>query len=160
MIFAVIVTVCYAIYYAVNIMLDLHKKKDVESEKEEEFISLEGMSEEKSRIVEMTDEGFHVEGTPGDGDGQDWSGPLSVTGDTVPDGTPPPLLDATGAPLTEAERKIVATEEEMEDIIPEQSFEMLQQTFISAATTGMPPVKIRKTVQTAAAKAHDDEGRI
>lgn len=39
MIFAVIVTVCYAIYYAVNIMLDLHKKKDVESEKEEEFIS-------------------------------------------------------------------------------------------------------------------------
>ena len=53
MIFAVIVTVCYAIYYAVNIMLDRHKKKDVESEKEEEFISLEGMSEEKSRPCSM-----------------------------------------------------------------------------------------------------------
>ena len=64
MIFALVLTIAYAIYYAVVIAKDLQGKKGRTGNTEEVF-DLEGMEEEESVQVCESGDSFHV-GSPGD----------------------------------------------------------------------------------------------
>ena len=64
MIFAFVLTIAYAIYYAVVIAKDLQGKKEHTNSTEEVF-DLEGMEEEESVQVSESGDSFHV-GSSGD----------------------------------------------------------------------------------------------
>ena len=64
MIFALVLTIAYAIYYAVVVAKDLQGKKGHANSAEEVF-DLEGMEDEESVEVSETGDSFHV-GNPGE----------------------------------------------------------------------------------------------
>ena len=64
MIFALVLTIAYAIYYTVVIAKDLQGKKEHTNSTEEVF-DLEGMEEEESVQVSESGDSFHV-GNPGE----------------------------------------------------------------------------------------------
>ena len=64
MIFALVLTIAYAIYYTVVIAKDLQGKKGHANSTEEVF-DLEGMEDEESVEVSETDDSFHA-GNPGE----------------------------------------------------------------------------------------------
>ena len=61
MIFAVVLTFAYIVYFAVTIMRDLYGKKDEGQKHESETIEVAGMTDEESPVSVSEDEsGFHI----------------------------------------------------------------------------------------------------
>lgn len=63
MIFAVVLTFAYFVYFAVTIMCDLYEKKDDGQKQESETIDVGSMADEENPISVSEDEGgFHIDG--------------------------------------------------------------------------------------------------
>lgn len=147
-IFAAIVTAVYAIYYAVIISIDLYGKKDNPDRSSVETFDITDLPSETSKSVEVTDEGFRIGGTSGSDGSPQWNETtLKNNLQPEPPATEqPPKLDASGAPITPAQEKINSTQQEMEEISPDMSSELMTETMLSAFMNGKPPVQVKKTV--------------
>ena len=145
-IFALCLTMAYAVYYTVVIFMDLRKEPGGQRHSSEETFELEDLQPEQSRLVEETDRGFRVAGG---------SGPVLVheLADVNPGKDPhtdeapeAPVLDATGAPLTEAQKKILALEEDMDPIDPEITGALVSDQLRLAMTGQLPSSDVERTV--------------
>ena len=144
-IFAVVLTAIYVVYYAVMIFLDLHAKPKDESASSAESFDVGDMGFEESKVVEETDGGFRV-GRDSEQYGWDTPG-ADLNPTTEPsEGEPEIKLDASGAPITPAQKKINQAVESMEEIEPLLCGEMANEVMISALLTGKPPLKIKKKI--------------
>ena len=151
-IFFVIVTTILAIYYIVQISIDYFSNPNDRSDSSEESFELEDLPSETSKSVEETDGGFRVARDSGDGQ-PEWDethvSPSTDAGSQPESDDPGVKLDASGAPITPAMEKIEATGNDMEEIETGMSGELARQVFLSALTTGKPPVPISKTIEKA-----------
>lgn len=67
MIFAVVLTFAYFVYFAVTIMRDLYGKKDDGQKQESETIDVGSMADEENPVSVSEDEGgFHIDGEDDD----------------------------------------------------------------------------------------------
>jgi len=137
-IFAAILTAAYAIYYAVIISIDLYGKKDNPNQTNVETFDIGDIPQETSKAVEVTEGGFRIGGS------ETRLAQRPASGAT--ESNPPPKLDATGAVITPAQKKISETQAEMEEIVPEMTSEMALATAMSALGKGEPSVDIKKKV--------------
>lgn len=147
-IFAAIVTAVYAIYYAVIISIDLYGKKDNPDRSSVETFDITDLPSETSKSVEVTDEGFRIGGTSGSDGSPQWN-ETTLKNNLQPEppaAEQPPKLDASGALITPAQEKINSTQQEMEEISPDMSSELMTETMLSAFMNGKPPVQVKKTV--------------
>ena len=115
-IIAAIITAAYVVYYAVLICIDLYRKPDGEDKTDEEPFELKNPAPAKGRAVEVTDRGFRVAG----GDDLDVDSVMPEVKDMPEpqsaDAPPAPKLDASGAPVTPAGKKVLSVREDMEEI--------------------------------------------
>lgn len=144
-IFAVALTVIYLIYYAVMIFLDLNAKPKDEAASTAESFDIGDMGFEQSKAVEETEDGFRV-GV--ENPQNEWDLPQTDSNPQAETTEPKPeiLLDATGAPIAPAQKRVNEALESMEEIEPAMCGELAGEVLLSAITTGKPPVKIKKEV--------------
>ena len=145
-IIAAVLTAAYVFYYAVMICIDLYRKPGGENKPEEETFELKNPVPATGRVVEVTDRGFSVAG--GDRPVVESVMPAVKTPpDSGPADAPPaPKLDASGAPVTSAGRKVLSAREDMEEIETEQNTALASNMFVAALLHGKPDVPIDKTV--------------
>ena len=155
-IFAVVLTAIYVVYYAVMIFLDLHAKPKDETLSSAESFDVGDMGFEESKVVEETDGGFRV-GKDTEQNGWDTPGSDSNQGNEPSEPEPEIKLDASGAPITQAQKKINDAVESMEEIEPKLCGEMAGVVMMSALLTGKPPVKIKKEIIPPTAKEESEK---
>ena len=147
--FALCLTTAYAIYYTVTILLDLNGKKQEKSNDSVETFELKNVPESPGKVVEETEGGFRVAKEDGDYGHPAWNEtrirPAVVTQPAPPE-VPAPKLDASGAPITEGQKKIKAVEKEMEDVETQMSGEMTEEMMNAALAGQTPSVVIDKNV--------------
>lgn len=154
--FFTILTIGYVVYYAVVISSDLHRQRKAGRHQSEQVFVVEGDSpDEPTRSVEQTDSGFRVSGVteemmtealadaPGN---RPEPIPAPAPAEKEEDEQPAPKLDAHGAVIGEVRKKMESVRNDMEEIEPEQSTELLSGMMQSALLHGRPPVDIDKTV--------------
>lgn len=162
-IFAAILTVVYVAYYIITICVDLYRKPHDQNNASAEYFEVDDTPTESSKAVEETESGFRV-GTDNDSGGNTWqetdlhsalvNKPEINEQDTK--------LDASGAPITPAQKKIGATYNDMEETEVEQTGELMEAAMKSAMTHGEPPIPIKKTIiepistDSKNEKGHDD----
>ena len=156
--FATCLTVAYIIYYSVVVWRDLSKPKEQASSSEETF-ELADTAPEPTRVFEQSDREFPAAG----GDGRvkerqftDSPAAPAPRNPESPDPNPGPQLDATGAPVTPAARKIAAAMDEMDPIDVTGSTELVQDQLEAAIKGELDTVDIEKTV-TPTEKSSGDE---
>ena len=117
--FAICLTTAYAIYYTVTILLDLNGKTKEKSNDSMGTFELKNVQETPGKVVEETEGGFRVAKGEGENGQPSWEETRirsAVVDDPVQPDTPPvPMFDASGAPITEGQKKIKAVEKEMEE---------------------------------------------
>ena len=145
-IIAAVLTAAYVFYYAVMICIDLYRKPGGENKPEEETFELKNPVPATGRVVEVTDRGFSVAG--GDRPVVESVMPAVKTPpDSGPADAPPaPKLDASGAPVTSAGRKVLSAREDMEEIDPACSGEMTHQMLSECMGSGGSTVPLDRTV--------------
>ena len=143
-IFAIILTVAYALYYGIIISIDLYGKPKEQSKGSEETFEFKDMEFEQPKSVEETSGGFRISENDGEG-GNKWNETVTRTVTPSSEQQDAPKLDATGASLSPAQEKIKHTEENMEDIDVQMNGELMDEAMKAAMLTGKPlPVKINK----------------
>ena len=149
-IFALVVTVLYAIYYTVIICIDLYSKPKERRDNTEESFDVGDMAPEESKAVEETEHGFRI-GQGGEDGQKQWketSIPSIRQDANIPSPENDVKLDASGAPMTPAQQKIEATQKEMAETEPEMtgemSSELLDEELQRALSSGNSQVKITK----------------
>lgn len=162
-IFAAILTVVYVAYYIITISMDLYGKPHEQNNVTTEYFEVDDMPSETSKTVEETESGFRV-AKDNDGEGITWD---ETNLQSAQEATPPineqeTKLDASGAPITPAQKKIKVTYNDMEEIEVEQTGELMEATMKSAMTHGEPPIAIKKVIEKSTPtdlkneKGHDD----
>ena len=160
-IFATCLTVAYIIYYSVVVWRDLSKPKEQVSSSEETF-ELADTAPEPTRVVEQTDKGFRVAGSDGQMKEQEFTNSPAAPAPKKPespDPDPGPQLDATGAPVTPAARKIAAAMDEMDPIDVTGSTELVQDQLEAAIKGELDTVDIEKTVTPTEKSSGDDNAK-
>ena len=148
-IFATVVTVAYIIYYTVIVCIDLWgKPKDRERPGAESF-ELEDAGPEESRVVEETDGGFRVSGSGGREEVHELAALIPENAPAPEEADPAPKLDGTGAPVSEAVRKIESLQEDMDPIDPESSGAIGARELAAAIIGDLTSVDIERTVSRA-----------
>jgi len=157
-IFAVCLTVAYIIYYTVLFCKDLMRPMEESSSSEETFV-LDGAAPEPSKVVEMTDQGFQV------ADGSGHVKEQAITNVPAPkrpvpeDTDPGPKLDATGAPLTPAGKKVLSVQEDMELIDPKAAGEESSVTLRAIMSGEQPSVNIDRKVTSGEKSSGDSDAK-
>lgn len=145
-IFAGILTAAYFVYYAVMICIDIYRKPAGEDRSDEETFELKNPAPAPGRAVEVTDRGFRVAG----GSGPDVESVMPAVKDKPDpqpaDAPPAPKLDASGAPVTAAGRKVQSVREDMEEIDPACSGEMTHRMLSECMVSGGSTVPLDRTV--------------
>lgn len=145
-IIAAVLTAAYVFYYAVMICIDLYRRPDGEGKSEEETFELKDPAPAPGRAVEVTDRGFRVAG----GSGPDVESVMPTVRDkpepAPADAPPAPKLDASGAPVTKAGRKVLSVREDMEEIDPASSGEMTSRMLSDCMVSGGSTVPLDRTV--------------
>jgi len=157
-IFATCVTVVYIIYYSIIIAKDLVRPAEQRSSSAETFV-LEDTAPEPGKVVEVTDKGFSVEDGSGHVREQEITNvpaPKAPKASEPDDSGPGPLLDATGAPVSPAAKKILSAQEDMDLIDPKAASEQSNDTLRAIMSGEMPSVNIDKTVEPAPQRPSGD----
>ena len=148
--FAICLTTAYAIYYTVTILLDLNGSRKEKSNDAVETFELKNVPEAPGKVVEETDGGFRVAKENGGGGQPAWDEtriqPAFVADPVQPDTPPAPMFDASGAPITEGQKKIKAVEKEMADVETQMSGEMTEEMMNAALAGQTPSVVIDREV--------------
>lgn len=148
--FAICLTTAYAIYYTVTILLDLNGKTKEKSNDSMETFELKNVQETPGKVVEETEGGFRVAKGEGENGQPSWEETRirsAVVDDPVQPDTPPvPMFDASGAPITEGQKKIKAVEKEMEDVETQMSGEMTEKMINDVLSGQTPSVFIDREV--------------
>ena len=147
--FALCLTTAYAIYYTVTILLDLNNRKEKSNDSVETF-ELKNVPESPGKVVEETDGGFRVAKEDGEGGQPSWDEtkirPAVVAEPVQPETPPAPMFDASGAPITEGQKKIKAVEKEMVDVETQMSGEMTEKMLNDVISGQTPSVVIDREV--------------
>ena len=158
MLFVIILTVAYVIYYTVVICTDLYRKPRDQKSSSVETFEVPDMPEEVSKAVEETDGGFRVSRG---GEDPAWDETDLRTAPSPepeqPLDQPAHKLDASGAPVSPIDEKIEKATSEMEDIRTEMNGELMSLTMETALKEGRPPLQIEKTVTPAPKGAKEKE---
>lgn len=156
-IFALVVTVIYAIYYTVIICIDLYRKPKERRDSCEESFDVGDMAPEESKAVEETEHGFRI--AQEDENGQQQWKETSIPSIREGTGNPPQQddvkLDASGAPMTPAQQKIEATQNEMTETETEMTGEMMEEELKRAMSSTSSQVKIKKETTAAVNEPHN-----
>lgn len=148
--FAICLTTAYAIYYTVTILLDLNGKTKEKSNDSMETFELKNVQETPGKVVEETEGGFRVAKGEGENGQPSWEETRirsAVVDEPVQPDTPPvPMFDASGAPITEGQKKIKAVENEMEDVETQMSGEMTEKMINDVLSGQTPSVLIDREV--------------
>ena len=147
-IFAAILTAVYVAYYIITICIDLYRKPKDQNNASAEYFDVDDMPTESSKAVEETESGFRV-ANDNSVEGETWH-ETELQSALKPDSKPveqETKLDATGAPITPAQKKIEETLDDMEEIETEQTGELMDMVMKCAMTHGEPPIPIKKVIE-------------
>ena len=133
-----------------TILLDLNGKTKEKSNDSMETFELKNVQETPGKVVEETEGGFRVAKGEGENGQPSWEETRirsAVVDDPVQPDTPPvPMFDASGAPITEGQKKIKAVEKEMEDVETQMSGEMTEKMINDVLSGQTPSVFIDREV--------------
>ena len=165
--FAICLTTAYALYYTVTILLDLNKKGKEKTNDSVETFELKNVPEAPGKVVEETEGGFRVAKEAAAGGQPAWDETKirpAVVEQPAPPETPAPMFDASGAPITEGQKKIKAVEKEMVDVETRMTGEMTEKMLNDALIGQTPSVVIDREVvpaqgSTSAESEKHDKGK-
>ena len=157
LLFVIILTVAYIIYYTVVICSDLYRKPKERTSSSVETFEIRDEPSEASKTVEETDGGFRVSHGGDDPSWDETDLRVAPSAEPEPEEQSAHMLDASGAPVSPLDEKIEKASESMEDIRPEMSGELMSLTMKSALTEGRPYLQIEKTVTPAAEGGQEKE---
>ncbi len=155
LLFAIILTVAYVIYYTVVICTDLYRKPRERTAAAVETFEIRDLPDEPGKAVEETDGGFRVSrgGAEPSWDETDLRA-AAAPSEPEPESEPAYKIGASGESVSPAEQKASAAAEGMEEIHVEMNGELMSLTMESALTQGRPYIEIEKTVTPA-----DEDGQ-
>ena len=166
--FAICLTTAYALYYTVTILLDLNKKGKEKANDSVETFELRNVPEAPGKVVEETEGGFRVaKEAAATGSQPTWDEtkirPAEVEQPAPPE-PPAPMFDASGAPITEGQKKLKAVEKEMVDVETRMTGEMTEKMLNDALIGQTPSVVIDREVvpapdSTSAESENHDKGK-
>ena len=171
--FAICLTTAYALYYTVTILLDLNKKGKEKTNDSVETFELKNVPDAPGKVVEETEGGFRVAKEAAAatdlplGSQPAWDETKirpAVVEQPAPPEPPAPMFDASGAPITEGQKKIKAVEKEMVDVETRMTGEMTEKMLNDALIGQTPSVVIDREVvpaqgSTSAESENHDKGK-